>query len=61
MIPVTAWIKLVAHVLQDLQSSIIFRIASPKVRKTNPLISFSKQGSDRKWIESLHDQPKPHS
>jgi hypothetical protein len=47
----------VAHVLQNWQSSVIFRTASPKVRKNNPLFCFSRQGSDRRWIESLGDKP----
>jgi hypothetical protein len=50
-------IKFVAHVLQDWQSSVIFRTASPKVRKINPLFCFRRQGGDRRWIESLHDHP----
>jgi len=53
-------IKLVAHGLQDWQSSVIFRTASPKVRKINPLFCFGRQGSDRRWIEALDDQPKAH-
>ena len=57
MVPVTAWDKLVAHVLQDWQSSLIFRTTSPKVRKINPLFCFRRQGSDCRWIESLGDQP----
>src|SRR3989337_3340592 len=53
-------IKLVAHVLQGWQSSVIFKTASPNVRKINPLFCFSRQGSDRRWIESLGDKPDRH-
>lgn len=35
MAPVTAWIKLVVYVLKDWQSSVIFKTASPNVRKIN--------------------------
>ena len=31
-----------------------------EVRKINPLFCFSRQGSDRRWIESLDDQPDRH-
>jgi hypothetical protein len=53
-------IKFVAHGLQDWQSSVIFRTASPKVCKINPLFCFCRQSSDRRWIESLDDKPDRH-
>jgi hypothetical protein len=53
-------IGFVAHALQDWQSSVIFMTASPKARKINPLFCFSRQGSDCRWIESLHDKPDRH-
>jgi len=37
MVPVTAWMVLVAHRFQDWQSSVIPRTASLIVRKINPL------------------------
>jgi hypothetical protein len=60
MVPLTAWIKLVAHALQNWQSSVIFRTASPKVRKLNLLFCFRRQGGNYLGIEALHDHPDRH-